>query len=120
MSAAITIPLEETRTVEEQSVTLTCQVSKAGVKAIWLKDGKEIQSSDNCKIAVDGCTHTLLIQRLALDDEAEYTVKFSDSVSSKATLWVEGKIIYDPFEGNNFMLIILIRNIICECVHKPL
>ena len=84
------IPLSEIQTVEGQTAKLSCELSKSGVHTIWLKDGKQFTSDERCQIIVNGCFHELVIQNVTLEDEAEYTVQISETVSSKATLWVEG------------------------------
>lgn len=83
-------PLQEVQTVEEQTASLTCEVSQPNLKAVWLKDGKEIQPDEHCEVIVQGCIHTLIVHNANLEDEAEYTIKISETVMSKATLWVEG------------------------------
>jgi len=54
-----------------------------------------------CQVVVDGCVHRLTINNATLEDEAEYTVKLTDNVSTKATLWVEGTIRYDTSSNLN-------------------
>lgn len=92
VAPSITKPLQEIQTVEEQTVSLSCEVSHPNLKAIWLKDGKEIQPDEHCEVIAQGCIHTLIVHNANLEDEAEYTVQISDTVMSKATLWVEGRL----------------------------
>lgn len=89
-TAEFTVPLKEVQSVEGQTVEMSCELSKPGQKVTWLKDGVELQPDDRCEVVVDGCVHRLTIRSATLEDEAEYTVKLTDDVSSKATLWVEG------------------------------
>jgi len=89
-SAEFTVPLKEVQSVEGQTVEMTCELSRPGQQVTWLKDGVELVPDDRCAILVDGCQHRLIINNATLEDEAEYTVKLTDDVSSKATLWVEG------------------------------
>jgi len=89
-TAEFTVPLKEVQTVEGQTTEMSCELSKPGQKVTWLKDGAELQLDDRCEAVVDGCTHRLTIRNATLEDEAEYTVKLTDDVSTKATLWVEG------------------------------
>jgi len=84
------VPLKEVQSVEGQTVEMTCELSRPGQTVTWLKDGVELQPDERCAVVVDGCTHRLTIQNASLEDEAEYTVRLTDDVSSKATLWVEG------------------------------
>jgi len=89
-SVEFTVPLKEVQSVEGQTVEMTCELSRPGQQVTWLKDGVELVPDDRCAILVDGCQHRLIINNATLEDEAEYTVKLTDDVSSKATLWVEG------------------------------
>ena len=94
-TAEFTVPLKEVQSVEGQTVEMSCELSKPGQKVTWLKDGVELKPDDRCQVVVDGCVHRLTIRDATLEDEAEYTVKLTDTVSTKATLWVEGTIRYD-------------------------
>ena len=69
---------------------MSCELSKPGQQVTWLKDGVELKPDDRCEVVVDGCVHRLTIRNATLEDEAEYTVKLTDDISTKATLWVEG------------------------------
>ena len=89
-TAEFTVPLREVQSVEGQTVEMSCELSKPGQKVTWLKDGVELKPDDRCEVVVDGCVHRLTIHNATLEDEAEYTVKLTDDVSTKATLWVEG------------------------------
>ena len=89
-SAEFTLPLNEVQSVEGQTVEMACELSKPGQTVTWLKDGVELVPDDRCVVVVDGCQHRLTIHSATLEDEAEYTVKLTDDITSKATLWVEG------------------------------
>ena len=86
----IIVPLKETECVENSIVTLTCEVNKPNVKARWLKDNVEITPNENRQITVDGTVHKMTFPKVALDDEAEYTILIGDKKSS-AVLFVEGE-----------------------------
>ena len=87
-------PLKEIEAMEGDTVTLECQVSHAGLPATWMKDGKELPNNDRYTATTDGTYHRLTIKNCTLDEEAEYTVQVA-SLTSKATVWVEGKV-YQP------------------------
>ena len=89
-TAQFTVPLKEVQSVEGQTVEMSCELSKPDQKVTWLKDGVELKPDDHCDVVVDGCVHRLTIHNATLEDEAEYTVKLTDDVTTKATLWVEG------------------------------
>ena len=42
VSSVITVPLKETQSIEDQTVSLTCETSLPGTKVVWLKDGVEV------------------------------------------------------------------------------
>jgi len=90
VSAELTVPLKEIRTTEDQTVSLECETSLPGLRAVWLKDDKEIQSDEHCELLAEGCRHTMIVHKATLEDEAEYTIKIGATIMSKATLWVEG------------------------------
>ncbi len=85
-----TVPLQDTSITEEDSVILTCELSKPDQKPAWLKNGKEIQPDDRVDISVDGTVHKLTIPKSAVDDSAEYTVKLGD-LTTAAKLAVNGE-----------------------------
>lgn len=83
-------PLTDQDVIESQTATLTCKVSKPGQAATWLKDGKPIKAGKKYEMREENGVHTLVIKDTTLEDEAEYTVKFGDDVTSTATVFVEG------------------------------
>jgi len=85
-----TVPLKETVSVEGDTVTLECQISKANVEVAWLKDGKPVNTDEKHVIQVDESWHRLTLPSVGLEEEAEYTVQIGDQ-STKAMLWVEGE-----------------------------
>lgn len=85
------MPLQEIRTVEGQTVTLSCQVSRPEAEVTWLKDDAALQPDERIQAVTDGCARLLTIHDATLEDEAEYTVQLSETVFTKATLWVEGQ-----------------------------
>jgi len=89
-TAEFTVPLKEVQSVEGQAVEMTCELSKPGQTVTWLKDAVELKADDRVELVVDGCDHRMVIRNATLEDEAEYTVKLTDDVTTKATLWVEG------------------------------
>ena len=52
----------------------------------------QLASDEHCELLVEGCRYTMTIHHVTLEDEAEYTVKIDETILSKATLWVEGRI----------------------------
>ena len=71
-------------------MTLSCEISHADAKVTWLKDEADLPSNDRFQKLSEGKARRLKIRETTLEDEAEYTVLLSETVSTKATLWVEG------------------------------
>ena len=84
-----TKPLENAEVTEDETVTLTCEVSKPNATVQWNMNGQPITPGLRYKVTVDGCVHKLTIPKACLDDQAEYTASVDD-VSSKANLTVQG------------------------------
>jgi hypothetical protein len=72
------------------SAEFSCQISKAGLKAEWRKDGAPIKKCDKYKMVDEESVHKLVIEDGQADDEAEYTVLFRDDATSTAKLFVHG------------------------------
>ena len=68
-----------------------CDVSKAGLKAEWLKADKTIRRGDDkYDMQVSAGNHQLVVNDAQFDDVAEYTIKF-DGAQSSAKLRINGK-----------------------------
>ncbi len=61
---------------------MTCEVSKLNKKVQWLKNGKPVRPDKNTKIEVDGKVQKLTIPKSDLKDQADYTVKVGDHVTT--------------------------------------
>lgn len=80
--------LSEMRVIEEQTVTLECEVNQPGLTATWLKDKQPVVLKKSDSIRVKDGMHSLVIASVEIDDEAEYTVQIGE-LSSSAPLFVE-------------------------------
>lgn len=69
---------------------LECTVSSPRCSATWYKGREELVSSDRVDILADGCSHKLVIQQVAVEDEGTYRIEIGEH-TSKAKLMVEGK-----------------------------
>ena len=72
--------------------TFTCEVSKAGLKADWLKNDRPIKRSDKYDVSVSSGTHELTVCDVSAEDIGSYTVRFEGAETS-AKLKVNGKIL---------------------------
>lgn len=79
--------------MENQPLTLTCEVNKPDLEATWQKDGKNIEASDHIQILRDGRTHTLKIEKAAVADDSVYKCTVKNRKSS-AKVTVKGKIAF--------------------------
>ena len=88
--------IEFVRTLEDITLnelgvqaTFECEVSKDGLKAEWLKNGKPIKAGENYEMTTEATIHRLVIKKAYAEDEAEYTVVLKDA-KSVATLAIKG------------------------------
>lgn len=72
-------------------MTLSCEVNRANVKAVWLKDGVEVMTSDHVHVTAKDMVHTLKITDATLEDSSIYLCQFEDK-KTIATLTVKGKV----------------------------
>ena len=78
-----------------------CEISKDGLQADWLKDGKTIKASENVLITSKGCIHRLVVSSSKSEDEGQYTVIFkTPEGKSSAQLLIKGKNAF-RFENKN-------------------
>lgn len=82
--------MNDVHVIEKQKATLECEVTKSSATVKWLKEGKELKSSDRIKFVSDGFVRQIVFAETMLDDESEYSCVIGD-VETKATLFVDGK-----------------------------
>ena len=79
--------LKDTKTFEQFSVALECEVSKPNRPVKWHKDGKEIKGDARRKLSMDGTLHSLTIRKASMEDDGRYTVTVGDqSTSARLTV----------------------------------
>ncbi|XP_041940393.1 obscurin-like protein 1 isoform X4 [Alosa sapidissima] len=66
--------------VEQECLTLSCEVSRADAMTQWYKDGVEVQPDDNSSLQTEGTVRKLTIQASQLSDSGTYTCRAGDSV----------------------------------------
>ncbi|XP_046554801.1 titin-like [Haliotis rubra] len=104
----IIVPLKEIECVEGENITLLCEINRPDMEVVWMKDKVEISSTEDRQIKMDGTKHTLTFPKVALEDEAEYTIKIRNKKSA-AILFVEETPVYfvktledlEALEGDN-------------------
>lgn len=90
LPVSIVKPLRDRTALEKHRVILECTVSSPRCSATWYKGREELVSSDRVDILTDGCSHKLVIQEVAVEDEGTYTIEVGEH-TSKAKLMVEGR-----------------------------
>ena len=85
-------PLHDTEVSQKATAVLDCEVSKPDAKATWYKNGEPITVQDGYDIRVDKTHHSLFLEKVSLDDTAEYKIVIQDK-SSQAKFTVKGEII---------------------------
>lgn len=91
LPVSIVKPLRDRTALEKHRVILECTVSSARSSSTWYKGKEELVPSDRVEILVDGCSHKLVIQQVAVEDEGTYSIEVGEH-TSKAKLMVEGKL----------------------------
>eukprot|EP00063_Salmo_salar_P044537 XP_014019372.1 PREDICTED: obscurin-like isoform X13 [Salmo salar] len=64
--------------VEQDSLVMSCEVSRVDAIVQWYKDGVETQSSDNVSVQADCTVRMLTIQSAQLSDSGTYTCRAGD------------------------------------------
>lgn len=90
LPVSIVKPLRDRTALEKHRVILECTVSSPRSAVTWYKGREELVASDRVEILADGCSHKLIIQQVAVEDEGSYSVEVGEH-TSKARLMVEGK-----------------------------
>ena len=83
-------PLKDAKVKEGESATFTCELNQPDLDGKWTFKGQEITPSDKYKIVSDGCTYTITIDDVSMDDIGKVAFTVQD-VSTSANLAVEGK-----------------------------
>lgn len=90
LPASIVKPLRDRTALEKHRVILECTVSSPRCSALWYKGDEELASSERLEITAEGCTHKLIIQEVALEDEGTYSIEVGEH-TCKAKLMVEAQ-----------------------------
>ncbi|NWV79106.1 OBSL1 protein, partial [Dasyornis broadbenti] len=84
---SIRTPLADVETFEKETATFHLELSHPGVPGVWMRDGIRVKSSSTCRISATGCSHSLTLERLTLEDSG--TVTFTaDTLRCSARLHV--------------------------------
>lgn len=82
-------PLADVETFEKETATFLLELSHSGVPGVWARGGVRVKPSGTCRISAAGCTHSLTLEGLTLQDSG--TVTFTtDTLRCSARLLVRG------------------------------
>ncbi|NXL95979.1 OBSL1 protein, partial [Alectura lathami] len=80
-------PLADVETFEKETATFLLELSHADVPGVWTRGGVRVKPSGTCRVSATGCTHSLTLEGLALEDSG--TVTFTaDTLRCSARLTV--------------------------------
>ncbi|XP_072197962.1 obscurin-like protein 1 [Excalfactoria chinensis] len=80
-------PLADVETFEKQTATFLLELSHTGVPGVWTRGGVRVKPSATCQISATGCTHSLTLEGLALEDSGTITFT-ADTLRCSARLLV--------------------------------
>ncbi|XP_042694252.1 obscurin-like protein 1 [Centrocercus urophasianus] len=80
-------PLADVETFEKQTATFLLELSHAGVPGVWTRGGVLVKPSATCRVSATGCTHSLTLEGLALEDSGTITFT-ADNLRCSARLLV--------------------------------
>ena len=82
--------LENTEAMADESVTLSCELSKPGQEVTWLKNNVPLSLGDGCFEGVNkDYSYQLHIAKVTLEDAGEYQIQVGD-LECAAQLSVKG------------------------------
>ncbi len=88
---AVKLPLKNMSVPEDDSVTLSCKLTKPDKPVKWYKDGKILKDGVECKISNDGCEYTLKLPKAKTSDAGHYTMK-CDKIETSSKVIIKGEI----------------------------
>lgn len=77
--------------MEEGSLTLRCELSKAGVVAEWRRDAQLLKEGDKYQMKQEGRVAEMTVRHLTLTDAGEYSCCVGTAVTS-ADIKVRGRL----------------------------
>ncbi len=84
-------PLENLEVTENNEAVFECQLSKEDAQVEWWFRGMVILPSSHHLIASRGHIHQLIIPKVGMKDEGEYSIRVDNKNTSTAQLFVKGK-----------------------------
>ncbi len=84
------VPIKNISVLEDETVMLSCTLSKPGKLVKWYKDGKIVKDGTECKISNDGCDYILKLTNAKASDAGSYTIK-CDKIETSAKVVIKGE-----------------------------
>lgn len=81
---------EVTLTPQSTDAIFTVELSQPNVEVSWFKNGKPITASERVIITADGCLRQLILKKVAMDDQTDYTC-VAVNVKTSSKLKVESR-----------------------------
>lgn len=81
------------KAVPGEDPELSCEITKPEVNIKWLKNGRLIRSNYKYQMIQKGCTVTLVINKVSVQDSGEYCCE-ADGIATRAKLEVRGKTLF--------------------------
>ena len=84
-------PLENIEITENNEAVFECQLSKEDAQVEWWFRGMPIIQSQHHLIASRGYIRQLIIPKVSMSDEGEYSIRVDNKNTSTGQLFVKGK-----------------------------
>lgn len=81
---------EVTLTPQGTDAVFSVELSRSDVEVSWLKNGKTIKASEKVIVTSDGCLRQLILKKVAMEDQADYTC-VAVNVKTSSKLKVESR-----------------------------
>jgi hypothetical protein len=101
---------EVTLTPQSTDAVFSVELSRSDVEVSWLKNGKPIKTSDKVIIVSEGCLRQLILKKVAMDDQADYTC-VAVNVKTSSKLKVESRFLGQMYyQATNSMQSLVIES----------
>ncbi|XP_071479592.1 twitchin-like [Diadema antillarum] len=68
--------LKDITIVEKKVGVMECEITDAGAKVEWTKDGKPFKGTDTIRLDEDACVRKIIFDKASFEDAGKYTCKF--------------------------------------------
>ena len=96
----ITKHLENVTCIEDQSLSLVCELAEKDISVTWLKDEKVIEASKNIVPEIHNNAHILKFKKLSKHDGGKYAL-MARGKKTEAVVLVKGLFLHLNFSSSN-------------------